>query len=293
MLNRFQIKAKDYTEPFCEYCAEGKMHRLPFPSSERKTTAIGEIVHADVCGPMQEPSLGGSRYFLLLKDDYSRFRTVYVLRNKSEVEQHVEDFLRKAEKVCPGGVRTLRTDNGLEFVNAGMKRLSHTFGFEHERTVAYTPEQNGAAERGNRTLVEAARTLLQDAKLERRFWAEAVDAATYTLNLSGTSSQKDATPFELWRNRPPDLRRLRTSGAEVFTHIPKERRRKLDPKAERGFLVGYAEKVKGYRVWYPHDDSVRISRDIVFSGKKHSNTPDAPVTVEELRWPEVDNEDAI
>jgi transposase InsO family protein len=119
---------------------------------------------------------------------------------------------------------TLRTDNGLEFVNHEMRELTHQYGIRHQRTVVYTPEQNGSAERDNRTLMEAARTLLNARKFEPRFWAEAVNTVVSVLNLTGTSSVKRITPHELWVQKEPRIKDLRIFGEEVFTHIPKQKR---------------------------------------------------------------------
>lgn len=127
VLQQFQMKIKDTNESFCEACAVGKIHRLPFPSSTSETKEIDEIIHADVCGPMQTASIGGSRYFLLFKDDFSHFRTIYFITEKSEVKRCIEDFFKKTEKQCQRGVRILRTDNGLEFINQGIEDLTHPF----------------------------------------------------------------------------------------------------------------------------------------------------------------------
>lgn len=160
ILNRLQISVKGGKDPFCEACTMEKMHRLPFPDSNTKTKDIGEIIHADLCGPMPTKSFGRSRYYLLLKDDYSYYREIYFIESKAETLDRIENFLKKAEKQCPRGVRILRTDNGLEIVNNEMKALTDRLGIRHQRTVAYTPEQNGSAERDNRTLKEAERTLM-------------------------------------------------------------------------------------------------------------------------------------
>jgi len=82
----------------CEDCIMGKMHRLPFPKSESECKQAGELVHADLCGPMQEASMKGSRYFLLIKDDYTCWRKVYFLKHKSETTDCLEDFFKKTEK---------------------------------------------------------------------------------------------------------------------------------------------------------------------------------------------------
>lgn len=297
VLGLFQIKASNAEEPFCDGCALGKIHRLPFPKSITKTEAIGEIIHADLCGPMQVNSIGGSRYFLLLKDDFSHFRTVYYLKSKTQVEHFVEDFLLKAEKHCPGGVRVLRTDNGLEFVNKSVKRLTHQLGIQHQRTVVYSPEQNGAAERENRTLMEAARTMLHGRGFDGKFWAEAVNLANYVLNASGNSCVTNVTPFEVWFQKKPNIADLKVFGEEVYTHIPKENRRKLDAKGKRGFFVGHEEGVKGYRVWYPDENAVRISRDIVFTGRSIMLSKDEGASDETdkewWQWIDQEKDDAI
>jgi len=102
---------------------------------------VSELVHADLCGPMQEASIGGSRYFLLIKDDYTRWREVYFLKHKSETTSCLENFFRKAEKYLAHGIKTLRTDNGLEFINQEIKKLTQRYGIKHQKTVSYSPEQ--------------------------------------------------------------------------------------------------------------------------------------------------------
>lgn len=198
VLSKFNIDVSNKEEPFCDDCARGKIHRLPFPTSKTRTSRIGEIIHADVCGPFQVPSKRGSKYFLLFKDDFSHFRTVYFIASKADVHSCARDFLKKSEKHCPLGVKILRTDNGLEFCNQQMDTLLKEYGVHHERTVVYSPEQNGCAERENRTLVEAARTMIHSKGFEKSFWAEAINTAAYVLNCTGTSTVKGVTPYELW-----------------------------------------------------------------------------------------------
>lgn len=144
----------------CKTCASGKMHRKPFQRSTPKTTRIGNLVHVDVCGYMEEDSLEGSRYFLLLTDDYSHYRYVYFLQAKSEVSQCTSNYLIRVEKETGHKLNTLRTVNGLEFVNKQLTEKLFRKGIQHQKTVAYTPEQNGKAKKQNRTIVEAARTML-------------------------------------------------------------------------------------------------------------------------------------
>lgn len=138
--NGIKFTEKDFT---CEACLKGKLHRDSFGKSVDRGKECGDVVHVDVCGPMQTTSLGGSRYMLLLKDDFSRFRFVYLLKEKSEVVERLRAFIKQAEKADGHGIKRLRSDNGTEFVNAAVKRLLEENGIRHQRTVPYTPEQNG------------------------------------------------------------------------------------------------------------------------------------------------------
>lgn len=138
-------------------------------------------------------------------------------------------------------------------------------GIRHQRTVPYTPEQNGAAEREMRTIVESARTMLYARQMDLKFWAEAVNAAVFVINRTGTSTVVNKTPYELWIGNKPRFDHLQPFGATVFVHIPKERRRKLDPKAYKGIFVGYDENVKGFRVWNISTRKIQIARDVKFA----------------------------
>lgn len=130
------------------------MCRKPFPRSQTQSTGPGELIHADLCGPMEHLSIGKSKYFLLFKDDYSHYRSIYFLNSKSEVKERFEDFLRRAENEVGVKIKKLRTDNGFEFINKEMEEITRKNGIKHEKTVPYSPEQNGAVERENRTVVE-------------------------------------------------------------------------------------------------------------------------------------------
>lgn len=166
ILNQSKMNFQD--QKFCcEDCILGKMHRLPFPRSDTKSVRTGELVHADLCGPMQENSLGGARYFLLLTDDYSHWRAVYFINQKSETTYYLEDFFKKMDKHLEKGIKYMRIDNGLEFANqeiddryGRIRNLTHRYGITHQKTVPYTPEQNGAIEHENRTIVKLSRTSL-------------------------------------------------------------------------------------------------------------------------------------
>ena len=181
----------------CEACILGKQHRQSFGTRVTNIVKPGELIHADVCGPMQEYSFRVCKYFVVFKDEFSKFREVYFIKNKSEVAEKLKHFLAKA-KTVGHTVKELLTDGGGEFDNKEVKRITAEVGLNHRMSMPHTPEQNGSAERENRILIEAARSMLQSKKLPNKLWAEAVNTAAYVLNRTGPTKIADKTPYELW-----------------------------------------------------------------------------------------------
>lgn len=271
MLNKFNIKFSDAGTLLCDGCIVGKQHRTSFASSAHRASMVGELVHSDVCGPMEENSIGGSRYFILFKDDFSSYRSVYFIKNKSEVNDRINKFVHSVKTDTGCVVKTLRTDNGTEYVNKDVNFTTFNNFICHQKTVPYSPQQNGRAERDMRTIVEAARSMIHSCGLNKKFWAEAVNCAVYILNRTGPSPVKDKSPYEFWFGKKPSIDHLRVFGCEVYTHVPKEKRRKWDVKSVAGIFVGYCENTKGYRVWNTSSEKVSISRDIVFKEPSFSS----------------------
>lgn len=267
ILKKNNINFKDESF-FCEPCAQGKQHRLPFPTSNNKSTKPGEIVHADLCGPMEQTSLGGSRYFLLFKDDFSSYRTVYFIKNKFEVKDKLKIFLNKTENETGCKVKILRTDNGLEFVNKDIAAILENRGIHHQRSVAYTPEQNGKAEREMRTLVEAARTCIIAKSLSKILWAEAINFVSYVLNNTAKTFLEGQAPSDLWLkdsvSRNSGLENYYVFGSRVMVHVPKQKRLKWDAKSINGIFVGYDNNCKAFRIYIPSSNKLEIARDMIF-----------------------------
>lgn len=247
----------------CVVCCQGKQSRLPFNHVGTRTSEVLNIIHADVCGPMEVTSLGGCRYFLIFVDDHTRMAFVYFLKAKNQVFKYFKEFKALVENQQNKKIKIFRTDNGLEFCNAMFDSYLAEAGIVHQKTTTYTPEQNAISERMNRTLVERARCMLFDAGLDKRFWAEAVNTAVYLRNRSPASGLQNMTPFELWTNKKPDLSHIRIFGSQIMVHIPKEKRHKWDTKSRAHILVGYAENVKGYRIYDPDKRCVSVSRDVI------------------------------
>lgn len=166
----------------CEICLKGKQARLPFGKSDSQTTKPLELIHSDVCGPMYEASFGGALYFATFMDDFTGITFTYTMERKAKVFEKFIEFKAMAEKQTGEKILKVRTDNGTEYVNTAFKNFFRENGIIHQTTVPYTPAQNGKAERMNRTLVEKARCMMFDAKLSPKFWAEAINTATYLVN---------------------------------------------------------------------------------------------------------------
>lgn len=283
VLKRMDINVDSCKEEFCDGCAVGKMHRLPFRQRMNRPTVTGELIHADVNGPMNTKSFGGARYYVCFKDDFSKYRRIFFLKQKSEVHTVLEQFLNEAQ-TNGHVVKKLRCDGGKEFDNSRVAKLLASRGIEQCIPPPYTPEQNGGAERENRTIVEAARSMLNPSKLPKGLWAEACNTAAYLLNRTGKSSVQNKVPYELWYGHPVGrLDHLRIFGTRCYVHVNKKFRSKFDNKAVLGHLVGYVNDKDGFRVWIPSQRKLVMSHDVKFQPEVVCNLRDDGVKFEVSR----------
>ncbi|KAJ8709420.1 hypothetical protein PYW07_009246 [Mythimna separata] len=235
----------------CTSCFEGKQKSKSFPLSQahRSTTKL-DLIHTDICGPMPVISWSDCRYFITFTDDFTRKSFVYFLKRKDQttVLNTFIEFKNLVENQTDLKIKRVRSDNGSEFCNRSFANHFTQCGIIHETTVPYTPQQNGVAERLNRTLMEKSRAMLQDADLDKKYWAEAVNTACYLKNRSPTAALKNATPEELWTGSKVDLSHLRVFGSVAYALTPEQHRTKLDPKSKPYIMLGYCEHTKGYRL---------------------------------------------
>lgn len=249
----------------CSGCLQGKQHRKPFPKDNKKvTTRHLELIHTDVCGPMQVASKGGARFYVEFVDDCSRKTWVYLLHEKSEVLQRFIDFKAQVENESGERIKALRSDNGGEFTSHAFKDFLRIHGIKQQTSAPRTPEQNGVAERNNRTIMETARCMLHGASMDVEFWAEAVVTATYLRNISPKVHLNAKSPEEIWSKRKPDISHLKIFGCRAYALIPKETRKKLDSKATECVMLGYADGSKAYRLYEIATGKILISRDVQF-----------------------------
>ncbi|GJT54766.1 retrovirus-related pol polyprotein from transposon TNT 1-94 [Tanacetum coccineum] len=177
------------------------------------------------------------------------FSWVFFLRTKDETSEILKNFIKEIENLVDKKVKIIRSDNGTEFKNHVMDEFCREKGIKREYSVARTPQQNGVAERKNRTLIEAARTMLADSKLPTTFWAEAVSTACYVQNRVLVVKPHNKTPYELFRGIKPAIGFMKPFGCHVTILNTLDKLGKFDGKSDEGFFVGYSLSSKAFRVY--------------------------------------------
>ncbi|GJR82588.1 putative ribonuclease H-like domain-containing protein [Tanacetum coccineum] len=254
----------------CVACQKGKQHR-----ASCKTKIVSSIsqplqmLHMDLFGLTFVKSLMKNMYCLVVTDDFSRFSWVFFLATKDETSEILKTFITGIENLIDLRVKVIRCDNGTEFKNRVMNQFCEMKGIKREFSVARTPQQNGVAERKNRTLIEAARTMLADSKLPTTFWAEAVNTACYVQNRVLVIKPHNKTPYELFLGRKPALSFMRPFGCPVTILNTIDHLGKFDGKADEGFFVGYSTNSKAFRVFNSRTRIVEENLHVQFS----ENTP--------------------
>ena len=253
----------------CTDCVQGKQHREPIPKqSHWRATQKLQLIHADICGPITPASNSQKRYFLCFIDDYSRKAWVYFLLEKSEAFHHFKCFKMLVEKESGLAIKCLRTDREGEFNSAEFNDFCKLNGIKRQLTTAYTPQQNGVAERKNRTMLNLVRSMLSSKGVPKMFWPEAVKWTTYVLNRSPTLAVKGMTPEEAWSGEKPSVEHFRVFGCVGHADIPDAKRTKLEGKSVKCVLLGVSDESKGYKLYDHASRKVLISRDVIFEEEK-------------------------
>ena len=248
----------------CSACERGKASMRPVKKYQEERTAERlELVHTDIAGPV-DPSFEGSRYAIIFVDDYSRMRKIYTLRHKSEALSALQQFEKEVAKASGLRIQRLRSDQGGEFTGEEFRTFCAENGIKQEFSAAYTPQQNGIAERSWRTLFDMMRCKMITANLGRRYWVDAAHAAEYCLNRTPTRVLEGVAPYEKWHGKAPKIGHLRTFGCTAYVMVHPHQRRKLDDKAWAGIFLGYDDDSPSYRVYNPETKSVHLSRNVRF-----------------------------
>ncbi|GBM14113.1 Retrovirus-related Pol polyprotein from transposon TNT 1-94 [Araneus ventricosus] len=252
----------------CEPCRVNKFKRVSFkPLNEIRSKKPLELLYADIWGPSQTRGKNGELYYLTIIDDYSRKASLYPIREKSDACYLIKRHIEREENLLGRRVKAFRMDNGGEFIGNALENYFIKKGIKHELTNIYTPEQNGVPERYNQTVVSGARTILDESGLHKSFWTEAMIYFTYNWNRVCHSNQIKS-PLELYIGHKPSVRHLKPFGCLTYVGVPKPHRSKLDARAQKGYLLGYAFKTRGYRVWLPEKNKVIETKNVSFDENK-------------------------
>nr|GEX34968.1 retrotransposon-related protein [Tanacetum cinerariifolium] len=226
-------KFKYGNEHLCSDCKRGKRKKASHPpklvpSDHSKL----ELLHMDLCGPMRVASINGKKYIFVIVDDYSRYTWVYFLYSKYETLETIKKSIAQAQLNYKAKVYKIHTDNGTEFKNATLKDHYEKLGFMKRFSTAHTPQQNEVVKRRNRTLVEAARTMFIISRLPKFLWAEAVTTACFTQNRSIIHTRYNKTPYELLRDRKPNVEYFHVFGLLCYPTNDRDDLGKMKPKVD-------------------------------------------------------------
>ncbi|KAI3706163.1 hypothetical protein L1987_76421 [Smallanthus sonchifolius] len=237
-------------EDHCIACLKGKQHKSSHkPKTLNTNDTPLKLLHMDLFGPKNIMSMGKKSNCLVITDDYTRFSWVYFLRTKDETTEILKSYILMIENQSNQKVKIIRCDQGTEFKNHTLNCFCESKGIEWQYSAPRTPQQNGFAERRNRTLIESTRSMLADSKLPLTFWAEAVSTVCYVQNRVLIVKPLNKTPYELWFQRVPYIGFLKPFGCPYTILITYRVLPKFGAKSDEGYFVGYSSQSKAYRVF--------------------------------------------
>jgi transposase InsO family protein len=258
----------DSNDPFasiCVPCVHGKHHQAPFPHQAlHRSTVPFERIHSNL-HKVPTLSITGFCYWLTFIDDASRHCWVFALCKKSDMFYAFQQFKTYVETQYNGVIRIFRQDKGGEFIGNVWDEFFAEHGIRQENTITATPEQNSVAERKNHILAELVTALLNESKLLKSFWAEALRTVNRVLNMLPLSAlPPDTTPFEIIKKCKPDYSILHVFGCRAYAHVNRKARKLLDLHVTPCIFLGYPEDFRGWRLWDPRTKQIIISRDVIW-----------------------------
>jgi hypothetical protein len=248
----------------CVSCQLAKQPALSFTNSDSSSHASFDLIHSDIWGPSPTATVGGSKYFVIFVDDFSRYTWIYLMHNRSELAQIYRTFAQMISTQFSKTIKIFRTDNAMEYRDSQFLDFIHTQGTIIQRSCAGTSQQNGRAERKHRHILDSVRAFLISASCPERFWGEAALTAVYTINRLPSSALQNVTPFERLYGTPASYSSLRVFGCACFVLLQSHEHSKLEPRSRLCCFLGYGIEHKGYRCWDPISQRLRISRHVVF-----------------------------
>nr|GEZ83091.1 retrovirus-related Pol polyprotein from transposon TNT 1-94 [Tanacetum cinerariifolium] len=271
-------KMKLEKDHLCSTCEQRKIHR----KHHKSKTAFASnkplyLLHMDLYGPMPVESINGKRYVLVVVDDYSWYAWVFFLHSKDEASEVIISFIKKTQVNFQLQVQRVRTNNGTEFKNKTLAKFFDEVGITQQFSTARTPQQNGVVERRNRTLVEAARTMLTFANLPLFVWAEAIATACFTQNRSIIHKRFDKTPYELMNKRKPNIKFFHMFGFRCYLLNDYDDVGKLKAKWDIGVFVGYSKESAAFRIYNKRTRKIHESVNIMKSSTMNVETSNVEI----------------
>ena len=255
----------------CQVCSIMKKKRMSFKRiiGSRDSTPMSTL-HTDTKGAMKTPGLYGTesnfKYWMDVVDDCTSMTWIYLLKSKTEVPEKLIDLITLIETQHNIKVKCVRSDGGTEFVNQTINKFYKKKGIRAQMSNPYYHEENGAAERDNRTKMEGIRCALETAQMSARWWPEALMYKNYVQVRTPVARLNWISPYEKAHNVSPDLSRLKPWGSVCYAHVPEEKRedKSLSARAIRCRFLGISEKYKAYRLYDEVNKRFLISRDVTF-----------------------------
>ena len=175
-------KLKKSNNTMCKQCQLGKMKMSSFKSNTYTSKEVLELVHTDLCGPIEVQSYKGDKYIMLFVDDYSRMMTIMFLKQNFNAFQIFKWYLARVEKEIGKKLKYLRSNRGGEFTSREFEVFYNDKGIKRQTSTPITPPQNGIVKRRNKSVINCARTLIMEKNVAVKYWREAISTIVYTLN---------------------------------------------------------------------------------------------------------------
>ncbi|KAI7934105.1 hypothetical protein MJO29_016536 [Puccinia striiformis f. sp. tritici] len=248
---------------FCEQCAKSKAINRKSPGSGSMIPRDSplDLLVTDIAGPFPE-DLAGRKYVLTMRDHVSTYIWIGIIETRADAPAKILEWIYHLKNTLGKLPKCLRSDNAPEYTGT-LKKALNNVGVEFAPVTPYSPEQNGKAERVNRTIGDMARTMLHESQMDVSFWGYAYQAASYIHNQI-PNTKVDTSPLTKLYGVGVDPMKLYPFGAKVLALIPKENRSKLDERSQDGVLVGYPQAGGGWLVWIPQDQKIVHSKSVMF-----------------------------
>ncbi len=261
----------------CSSCEYAKSKRQPFRSSALfRATYPGQRIVSDIWGPFRVPTIGNARYFVIFVDDYSRYTWLYTMTNRKDLSKSFDQFRidfrelfrKEMNTLCHSpsdNIEMLHMDNAQEYISLRNHIRREGIPTRCHFSMAYSPSQNGIAERRIGLIVLKMRSLRLEGDLPKILWGEAALYAVWLINLTPCVSNHGRSPYYRVMEQEPDLSLVRTFGCTAFAHIHVPAREdKLDPRSKKLMFVGISSHRYGWKLLDPYTHHIIESRDVIF-----------------------------